>query len=51
MPLMENVVETHHVPNGTDKTVRVNEGDLVRITDLEGQQPVDFWALNADDPK
>jgi hypothetical protein len=29
MPLMENVVETHHVPNGTGKTVRVNEGDWI----------------------
>jgi len=51
MPAMKNVAETHHVPNGTGKTIRVREGDLVRITDLEGQQPVDFWAFNADDPR
>ena len=48
---IENVVATYHVPNGTGKTIKVDEGDLVRITDLEGQQPVDFWAFNADDPK
>lgn len=48
---MENIVATYHVPAGTGKTIKVDTGDLVRITDLEGQQPVDFWAFNADDPK
>jgi len=38
-----------HVPARTGKGFRVNNGDLVRITDLEGQQPVDLWALNAED--
>jgi uncharacterized protein YcgI (DUF1989 family) len=48
---MENVVAKHHVPAGTGKTITVEQGDLVRITDLEGQQPVDFWAFNVEDPK
>jgi len=27
----------------------VATGDLIRITDLEGSQPVDFWAFNRED--
>jgi len=35
-----------HVPARTGFGFAVNVGDLIRITDLEGQQPVDFWAFN-----
>ena len=38
-----------HVPARTGKGFMVGKGDLIRITDLEGHQPVDFWALNKDD--
>ena len=35
-----------HVPARTGKGFVVAKGDLIRIADLEGHQPVDFWALN-----
>jgi hypothetical protein len=38
-----------HVPARTGKGFLVTKGDLIRITDLEGHQPVDFWALNKTD--
>ncbi len=47
----DSIVASHHVPAGTGKTISVSQGDLIRITDLEGQQPVDFWAFNLDAPK
>ena len=33
----------------TGKGFEVATGDLIRITDLEGSQPVDFWAFSKDD--
>jgi uncharacterized protein YcgI (DUF1989 family) len=47
--LTMTVTETIHVPARTGKGFQVRKGDLIRITDLEGQQPVDFWALNRED--
>ncbi|MGH6931575.1 MAG: DUF1989 domain-containing protein [Dongiaceae bacterium] len=38
-----------HVPARTGRGFQVRKGDLIRITDLQGQQPVDFWALNKRD--
>ncbi len=40
---------THHVAARTGLGFEVAEGDLIRITDLEGSQPVDFWAFCKDD--
>lgn len=34
-----------HVPARTGLGFEVKAGDLIRITDLEGAQPVDFWAF------
>jgi uncharacterized protein YcgI (DUF1989 family) len=33
----------------TGKGFEVKKGDLIRIVDVEGQQPVDFWAFNRSD--
>ena len=43
------VTQKIHVPARTGKGFVVAKGDLIRITDLEGHQPVDFWALNKAD--
>jgi uncharacterized protein YcgI (DUF1989 family) len=43
---MTNVRETHEVAARTGTGFEVKAGDLIRITDLEGAQPVDFWAFN-----
>ena len=37
------------VPARTGKGFEVKKGDLIRIVDVEGQQPVDFWAFNKSD--
>ena len=41
--------DTHHVAARTGKGFEVATGDLIRITDLEGSQPVDFWAFSKAD--
>jgi uncharacterized protein YcgI (DUF1989 family) len=46
---LSNVLQSFHLPARTGKGFRVSRGDLIRIIDVEGQQPADFWALNADD--
>ena len=46
---MTSVRETHEVPARTGTGFTVESGDLLRITDLEGSQPVDFWAFNKAD--
>ena len=49
MPKMATVRDTLHVAARTGKGFEVATGDLIRITDLEGSQPVDFWAFSKDD--
>jgi uncharacterized protein YcgI (DUF1989 family) len=49
MSSMATVRETHHVAARTGKGFEVQTGDLIRITDLEGSQPVDFWAFCKED--
>lgn len=39
---------TFHIPARTGKGFEVKKDDLVRVTDCEGAQPVDFWAFNKD---
>jgi uncharacterized protein YcgI (DUF1989 family) len=46
MKIPMTVRQRIHVPARTGKGFLVAKGDLIRITDLEGHQPVDFWALN-----
>ena len=41
--------DTYDVAARTGLAFSVRPGDLIRITDLEGAQPVDFWAFNAED--
>lgn len=43
---LTNVRETYEVRARTGKGFEVRAGDLIRVTDLEGSQPVDFWAFN-----
>ena len=49
MSNMATVRDTHHVAARTGKGFEVATGDLIRITDLEGSQPVDFWAFSKAD--
>jgi uncharacterized protein YcgI (DUF1989 family) len=49
MVAMSKIQQTYHVPARTGKGFTVRKGDLIRITDLEGHQPVDFWAFNRQD--
>ena len=49
MPKMATVRDTHHVAARTGKGFEVATGDLIRITDLKGSQPVDFWAFSKAD--
>ena len=49
MPSMTTVRDTHEVTARTGKSFEVQAGDLIRITDLEGSQPVDFWAFCKED--
>ena len=46
---MATVRETHHVPARAGTGFDVQTGDLIRITDLQGSQPVDFWAFCKED--
>ena len=43
------VEQAYDVPARTGKGFTVRKGDFIRITDLEGQQPVDFWAFSRQD--
>jgi uncharacterized protein YcgI (DUF1989 family) len=46
---MTKTKEAFHIPARTGKGFTVRKGDLIRIVDLWGQQPVDFWALSRRD--
>ena len=45
MSAMTTVEQTVYIPAGTGASVSVSEGTLIRLTDLYGQQPIDFWAF------
>lgn len=49
MRSISKVDQRYHVPARTGKGFAVKKGDLIRVTDLKGQQPVDFWAFNRAD--
>ena len=40
----------HICPASHGYAFEVKKGDVFRLTDLEGRQPIDFWAFAADDP-
>ena len=44
------VRESHHVPARSGKGFEVSRGELIRVTDIQGAQPVDFWVFCKDDP-
>ena len=43
------VTESFHVPARTGKGFEIKRGGLFRIIDVDGVQPVDFWAFNQQD--
>ncbi len=43
--MLKTIAATHHVPARAGRAFQVKKGDLIRITDLKGSQPVDFWAF------
>lgn len=47
---MKKIRESFHIPARTGKGFSIRRGDLIRIIDLKGQQPVDFWAFTNRDP-
>ena len=49
MPSMTTIRETHDVAARTGRGFEVEAGELIRVTDLEGSQPVDFWAFSKAD--
>jgi uncharacterized protein YcgI (DUF1989 family) len=51
MSAISTVEQNYHVPARTGKGFKVRNGDLIRITDLQGDQPCDFWAFCAEDPR
>ncbi len=40
----------HICPASYGHAFEVEKGQSFRLTDLEGQQPIDFWTFNKDDP-
>ena len=44
------VERSYPLPARTGLGFEVKSGDLIRITDLEGAQPVDFWAFCKENP-
>jgi hypothetical protein len=47
--MLKKVLHDWHIPARTGKGFVVKRGDLMRITDLGGAQPCDFWAFNTKD--
>ncbi len=41
--------QSYRIPARTGRAFQVARGTLIKITDIDGSQPVDFWALNKDD--
>ena len=40
----------HICPASHGYAFEVKKGEVFRLTDIEGQQPIDFWAFNKSDP-
>jgi uncharacterized protein len=43
------IQQSYRIPARTGRAFAVAKGDLIKITDCEGAQPVDFWAFNKQD--
>ncbi len=50
MSAMSTVEQVIHVPARTGASATLGAGTLVRFTDLEGAQPIDFWAFTKENP-
>jgi uncharacterized protein YcgI (DUF1989 family) len=50
MSVMEKTTHSHTCPASYGYAFRVAKGQAFRLTDLEGQQPIDFWAFCNEDP-
>lgn len=42
-------MQAHHIPARTGLALLVDPGQRIRIVDVQGGQPADFWAYNAND--
>lgn len=50
MGVLDDITHEHVCPASHGYAFRVRGGAHFRLTDLEGQQPIDFWAFNAAEP-
>ena len=50
MTLPDAPLQEIHVPPKMGRAVQVKRGDRVKVTDLQGKQVCDFFALNPSDP-
>jgi uncharacterized protein len=50
MNVFSKVSHEHICPASYGYAFLVEKGRHFRLTDLEGQQPIDFWAFNGEDP-
>ena len=50
MNAMTTVEQTVYIPARMGASISVSEGTLIRLTDLYGQQPIDFWAFCQENP-
>lgn len=46
MAVMGSIRDRWHVPAREGRGFEVEAGELIRLTDLRGSQPIDFWAFN-----
>ena len=46
---LSEVLRSYHVEPCGHQGFTMDAGEVVRFTDLQGQQPIDFWAFNRED--
>ena len=46
---LSEVLRSYHVEAAGHQGFPMDAGEIVRFTDLQGQQPIDFWAFNRED--
>lgn len=49
MAEFKSVTHAHVCPGSFGHAFEVHKGEHFRLTDLHGQQPIDFWAVNKND--
>ena len=50
MGAMASVEKEIFVPAKTGASTTLRKGQLLRLTDLDGRQPIDFWAFSQENP-